>query len=368
MTNDDSNQSTGTLPAQPPTPSPTPPTPSSTETKSNATSTPSTTTSKPVVPTSAAATSNEPLREDMIKNAVSFLSSPNVRSADTAKKVAFLRQKGLTQPEIEEAFKRVGESGAPATAASTTTAAPTPAAVRSQPVTAPSRPPVPPRAHTQIVYYPLPPPEPMPLQKLVALAVLFGFGAVGLSAAVLRVIKHFLRPIFKSIADYQSNRYKERSVGFKSLNEKLLKEAGKEEKDEQEEKDENSQEEKETTTTTTKPLDQLGEKHQVMSDTLSRLVNMAQDRVQALKDNKPYSGLRDGLSSLRSTLEDSNDTYSSYSPYSSYGFGRSGSQDSPAVQGFKSEIRSFKGMLLNRRNFPMVNTSRPSSPSTATAQ
>lgn len=29
----------------------------------------------------------------------------------------------------------------------------------------------------------------MPLQKLVALAVLFGFGAVGLSAAVLRVIK-----------------------------------------------------------------------------------------------------------------------------------------------------------------------------------
>lgn len=29
----------------------------------------------------------------------------------------------------------------------------------------------------------------MPLQKLVALAVLFGFGAVGLSAAILRVIK-----------------------------------------------------------------------------------------------------------------------------------------------------------------------------------
>ena len=155
------------------------------------------------------------------------------------------------------------------------------------------------------------------------------------------------------------------------MNEKLLKEAGKEEKDEQDEKDENNPEEKETTTTTaptTKPLDQLGEKHQVMSDTLSRLVNMAQDRVQALKDNKPYSGLRDGLSSLRSTLEDSNDTYSSYSSYASYGFGRSGSQDSPAVQGFKSEIRSFKGMLLNRRNFPMVNTSRPSSPSTATAQ
>lgn len=160
------------------------------------------------------------------------------------------------------------------------------------------------------------------------------------------------------------------------MNEKLLKEAGKdkegddqEEEGEKEDNQESKEGEKEASTTPSKPLDQLGEKHQVMSDTLSRLVNMAQDRVQALKDNKPYSGLRDGLSSLRSTLEDSNDTYSSYSPYASYGFGRSsGSQDSPAVQGFKSEIRSFKGMLLNRRNFPMVNTSRPSSPSTATAQ
>lgn len=158
------------------------------------------------------------------------------------------------------------------------------------------------------------------------------------------------------------------------MNEKLLKEAGKykdgEEEAEEDEKEDNNQGNKEgDKETSSKPLEQLGEKHQVMSDTLSRLVNMAQDRVQALKDNKPYSGLRDGLSSLRSTLEDSNDTYSSYSPYASYGYGRSsGSQDSPAVQGFKSEIRSFKGMLLNRRNFPMVNTSRPSSPSTATAQ
>lgn len=284
------------------------------------------------------------------------------------RRLPFQRQKGLTQPEIEEAFKRVGESGASVATTTATAAAPVPAPVRSQPVTAPNRPPVPPRVHTQVVYYPVPPPEPMPLQKLVALAVLFGFGAVGLSAAVLRVIKYFMRPIFKSIADYQSNRYKERSIGFKSLNEKLLKEAGKDE-DEQGEKDqENKEGEKDTTVTVAKPLDQLGEKHQVMSDTLSRLVTMAQDRVHALKDNKPYSGLRDGLSSLRSILEDSNDTYSSYSPYASYGLGRSGSHDSPAVQGFKSEIRSFKGMLLNRRNFPMVNTSRPSSPSTATAQ
>lgn len=55
------------------------------------------------------------LREDFIKLAVSFLSSPNVRSADTAKKVAFLRQKGLSQEEIETAFKRVGEDASVST-------------------------------------------------------------------------------------------------------------------------------------------------------------------------------------------------------------------------------------------------------------
>jgi hypothetical protein len=51
-----------------------------------------------------------PLREDLIKPAVSFLSSPNVRSADRAKKLAFLQKKGLNQREIQEAFQRVGET------------------------------------------------------------------------------------------------------------------------------------------------------------------------------------------------------------------------------------------------------------------
>jgi hypothetical protein len=47
----------------------------------------------------------------MIKPAVSFLSSANVRSADKAKKIAFLQQKGLNQAEIDEAFKRTGDGG-----------------------------------------------------------------------------------------------------------------------------------------------------------------------------------------------------------------------------------------------------------------
>ena len=50
-----------------------------------------------------------PVREDLLKPAVSFLSSPNVRSADRGKKLAFLQSKGLNQREIQEAFNRVGE-------------------------------------------------------------------------------------------------------------------------------------------------------------------------------------------------------------------------------------------------------------------
>lgn len=52
------------------------------------------------------------MREDLIKSAESFLSSPDVQSADKEKKVQFLKTKGLNDEEIEEAFKRVGEGNA----------------------------------------------------------------------------------------------------------------------------------------------------------------------------------------------------------------------------------------------------------------
>lgn len=65
-----------------------------------------------------------PLREDMIKPAVSFLTSSNVRSADKAKKIAFLQKKGLNQAEIDEAFKRSGGDDATITTTTTTVATP----------------------------------------------------------------------------------------------------------------------------------------------------------------------------------------------------------------------------------------------------
>jgi hypothetical protein len=82
-----------------------------------------TTTAAPTTPstTSTGTSSENPIREDMVKSAVSFLSAPNVRSADKAKKIAFLRNKGLNQSEIDEAFKRAGDSGLAASSPPPTT-------------------------------------------------------------------------------------------------------------------------------------------------------------------------------------------------------------------------------------------------------
>lgn len=86
-----------------------------TTTPTASTSTATTSTPVPTVPATTAtstdaSTASTGIREDMIKPAVSFLSSPNVRNADKAKKIAFLQNKGLNQAEIDEAFKRAGDS------------------------------------------------------------------------------------------------------------------------------------------------------------------------------------------------------------------------------------------------------------------
>lgn len=123
------------------------------------------------------------LREDLLKSAVSFLSSPNVQSADKSKKTAFLEKKGLTQEEIDEAFKRAGDTTTLDTATTTTT-------TTNLPTTAARIPIVPPRTHIpQVIYHPLPPTPSMPAEKVFALAVFFGIGTVGLTAAIVGGLK-----------------------------------------------------------------------------------------------------------------------------------------------------------------------------------
>lgn len=73
----------------------------------------------PAVAEPSEASKGNELREDFVKNAVSFLTHPKVRTSDRAQKIAFLEKKGLSSREIEEAFARaelpqVSELGVPA--------------------------------------------------------------------------------------------------------------------------------------------------------------------------------------------------------------------------------------------------------------
>ncbi|ORZ24359.1 hypothetical protein BCR42DRAFT_317945, partial [Absidia repens] len=180
-----SGQSLSTSPTTPPATSTT----SSTSSKPDAASVTTANTSIPSTETTA----TTPLREDKLALAVSFLSSPKVQSADTSKKTAFLKQKGLTNPEIEEAYRR--------------TTRPMPATSTLPPVV-PTR--APPTRPTQIVYYSTPAPERLTGKRMVALALIFGAGAMGLTAGLVGIVKVLISPIFNSIAGYQRNRYNDR--------------------------------------------------------------------------------------------------------------------------------------------------------------
>ncbi|KAI9485292.1 MAG: peroxisomal membrane anchor protein conserved region-domain-containing protein [Benjaminiella poitrasii] len=293
-----------------------------------------TTTTTPAVQSSS-------LREDMIKQAVSFLSSPNVRSADKAKKIAFLEKKGLNQTEIDESFKRVGDQAV--TNAS-------PSAVNSNvQVTTPV---IPVRNYTppttQILYYSPPSQPSLPAEKVFALAVILGMGAVGLTAGVVGILRRFISPIFNRIAEYQRTRYNQ----HKEIADRLLKSL----------KDYHSQND---------DLDALidqGEEKTVMDavvkheteliDKLNKLIEISRAHLSTALKTNTYGDFRSEIMDFRNTLATSA-SYSSadqnyYSSSASYLRNNTYSSDSPAVAGLKSDIRSLKAVLLNRRNFPTV--------------
>ncbi|KAI8370450.1 peroxisomal membrane anchor protein conserved region-domain-containing protein [Radiomyces spectabilis] len=318
-------------PAAAPTPAPTPSLPSSSVTTppSNESVSQSTAKTPSPAPTTSTAAPATPLREDLLKSAVSFLSSPNVRSAEKSKKVAFLQKKGLNQEEISEAFKRVGDS-APAGSVLQVSAP----VVAANPTAPPPRPAMPyvqqPAAPPQVVYYPMPPAPTVPTQQVMAMAVILGVGAVGVTAGLVGIVKRFISPIFNSIAGYQRDRYNDHRAIAEKM-EKVLR--GKKEDGE------SAEEEKEDGLTT------LAAQQKAMMESLNKLVNQAKSRV--IK-NKCHEGLRDSVEELRRVISKPDNMFS-YSSYTSYG---SNGEAPPSVQSFKSDIRSLKGALLNRRNFP----------------
>ncbi|CEP09418.1 hypothetical protein [Parasitella parasitica] len=313
-----------------------------------AVATPNTLPTAPATTEIATADVTAPIREDMIKPAVSFLSSPNVRSADRAKKVAFLQKKGLTQAEITEAFKRAGVEGENATATTTavaSTANNTPSASSQAQGQHKLAPVLPSRnvnySAPQIVYYPQPANPPVAAEKVFAMAVVLGMGAVGLTAGVIGILRRFIAPIFNRIADYQRTRYNQRT----EIAERLLKSI-KSYNTENDDLDALIDQGEEKTV-----ADALVKHQSDMSDKIEKLINISRERISTALKNNTYSGFRSELTNFRNviTSPSSDNTYSAYSPSH---YMRTASSDSPAVSGLKSDIRSLKAVLLNRRNFP----------------
>ncbi|XBJ27938.1 hypothetical protein VPH35_005126 [Triticum aestivum] len=55
----------------------------------------------------AAVVTSEPVREELVQSAISFLSHPKVVASSDVQRRSFLENKGLTVDEIEEAFRRL---------------------------------------------------------------------------------------------------------------------------------------------------------------------------------------------------------------------------------------------------------------------
>ncbi|KAI8328899.1 peroxisomal membrane anchor protein conserved region-domain-containing protein [Chlamydoabsidia padenii] len=281
------------------------------------------------------------LREDKLKLAVSFLSSPKVQTADKSKKTAFLKQKGLTDAEIDEAYRRTTTIASTHTdtqaSASQTTTLPTPSSSTLPPVV-PTR--APPTRPTHIIYYSEPQPKRLTGKQVLALALLFGVGAVGLASGLVGIVKGFISPILNSIAGYQRNRYNDRHEKLLKLNKSLQHHLPK----------------KSSTEGYWSPL--INEQ-QTLMERLERLVQCSQNYTL----HQPYGKFKNTLLDLKQVLERPEYNYSTYTPYSMYG--STNRTEDTAVQGVKSEIRSFKGMLLSRRNFPTAQV-KPASTTIST--
>ncbi|CAO3677703.1 unnamed protein product [Rhizopus stolonifer] len=252
-----------------------------------------------------------------LKSAVSFLSSTNVQSAEKEKKIAFLQKKGLTQAEIDEAFKRASNTS---TVLSNTASAPVSNTLLPQSLPIPI---VPPRTSApQIIYQPLPSTPSIPVEKIFALAVIFGMGTVGITSIVVGALKKFISPILNQIAEYQRNRYNQR----KEMADKLVTSLSNYHKENDDLDAVIDQGEEDT-------LMEALTKHQAdLSTKLQKLTQQVKDRLIYRK-----ASLNPNLTEIKSIL-------------SSIETGVN-SADSP-ISSFKSDVRTLKAILLNRRNFP----------------
>ena len=127
--------------------------------------------------------SSSGLREDQVKNGLSFLQHEKVQSTPLPERMAFLKNKGLTDAEVNEAVRRYKEAGGGGAAAS------------SQPVQVqvPSgQAPVVYQQPPTVVYQPMPQPPPAPEQPLWARVLVPASLTLSLSAGLAFLYKTYV--------------------------------------------------------------------------------------------------------------------------------------------------------------------------------
>ncbi|GBB97219.1 hypothetical protein RclHR1_02940021 [Rhizophagus clarus] len=273
-------------------------------------------------------------REDLILSAIKFLSSPQVRNANEDKKVKFLLSKGLTQVEIDIAKNRVDKEQ------SLTPPAINPRMMDSVTITQPliDPPPVPPRTYQMITAR-------TPLWKhLIVILLITG----AFSAAMIAAIKKFLGPAVTAIIFAKQQLYSHQLNLFRMFNESLstilslrkLTSFGKPlERNNVNEDDESP---------TPYEIDEISTPPTLLAPLATDLSELTEKLSIHQQNLTKYDTMPDLQLSLTSLA-----TYLSSNIYSFSSWSSSNDRDSSVSQ-VRSEIRSLKGLLINRRNFPKI--------------
>ncbi|KAF9364109.1 hypothetical protein BGX34_002476 [Mortierella sp. NVP85] len=342
-----------------------------------------------------------PVRENMVQQAVSFLSSPSVQSAEESKKIQFLEKKGLTAKEIELARARVaGSVSAPAVSAApqTTSYQPSPAPASSSPVP----PPVPPRNYAPMQPYPQPvyiqqqqpvPVDPNAFKRKMVMAMLISGGVTVLTSIL---VQKLIYPVVRGITGARQtlavsqtdllSKLKEKLLGYKeylqSLNlgsnrapVKKIKDTKTVVEEVEDESEPNGLKKSTTTTTTTTTV--VATKDAKTTAPYQSTVKQLDAFSEKLKTHANSLNFEE-LKATRAVTQDlaeyiTKETYALTSsiayPMSRYygnntagaaASGKGGLADSTSPEALlKSEIKSLKGMLINWRNFPVAGAASP---------
>lgn len=138
--------------------------------------------------------------------------------------------------------------------------------------------------------------------------------------------------LLRTIANYQANRYKQNAVVLSRINQCIQ-----------------SQQ--------TDVTNSLETEQSKLNDSIDRLVELTLQYKESRIKHQPYIDLKSNVDQFKDIIIQTS-MPPNYGSYSTSVFpNKCGDSIEAVVQNVKSEIRSFKGTLLSRRNFPVVTPS-----------